>query len=165
MNSTKILEVSNPRTPHILRYAQDIRGWHIICNRLSRIKCSMLQSRAGGSVAERQVARCWPRGTSGDACTPAPHSNRSNKLKASACLGKLWSEEQMSLAVEAVRSGETGIWRAHQEFSVPKCTLLGGCKREQWVGPRHTLPSRWQSFWHRHPEIVLRNSEALSCAR
>ena len=62
----------------------------------------MLQSRAGGLVAEHRVARSRPRGTRGDVCTPAPRSNHPNKLK-------LWSEEQMSLAVEAVRSGEMGV--------------------------------------------------------
>ena len=73
----------------------------------------MLQSRAGGLVAERRVARSRPQGASGDVCAPAPRSNRPNKLK-------LWSEEQMSLAVEGVRSGEMGVRRAHQEFGVPK---------------------------------------------
>ena len=76
----------------------------------------MLQSRAGGLARKRQVARSRPQDTSGDVCAPAPLPNRPKKLKQ-------WSEEQMSLAVEAVRSGEMGVRRAHQEFGVPKSTL------------------------------------------
>ena len=167
----------------------------------------MLQSRAGGLVRERRVARSRPQGTSGDVCAPAPPPNRPKKLK-------LWSEEQMSLAVEAVRSGEMGVRRAHQEFGVPKSTLhdrISGRVQEGAVsGPQAYLTKEeedelvhflvecaqfgfprtrkqvisiaqavasqrhdgvevssgwWQSFRHRHPEIVLRNPEALSRAR
>ena len=167
----------------------------------------MLQSRAGGLVRERKVARSRPRGTSDDVFVPDPRSNRPKKLK-------LWTEEQMSLAVEAVRSGEMGVRRAHQEFGVPKSTLydrvsgrvqegavsgpqayltkeeedelvhfLVECARfgfprtrKQVIAIAQSVASQrhsgvevssgwWQSFRHRHPEIVLRNPEALSRAR
>ena len=120
----------------------------------------------------------------------------------------------MSLAVEAVRSGEMGVRRAHQELGVPKSTLhdriFGKVQEGAVSGPQAYLTKEeedslvhflvecaqfgfprtrkqvisiaqsvaikqqdgvevssgwWQSFRHRHPEIVLRKPEALSRTR